>query len=70
VPRANVPPQNSPAPVNNPNALPKNQEPQPKEDKSWIEAIPQDNDQKTDGSADETPQDWLKPKIFKGNGFV
>ncbi len=79
VPRANIPPQNSPAPVNNPNALPKTQEPQPKEGKSWIEAIPQDDgqstspgstDQKTNGSADETPQDWLKPKIFKGNGFV
>jgi hypothetical protein len=62
---------------NNPNAIPNNtQEAQPAENKSWIESIPQDNSpsqvapQNGNGNADETPQDWLKPKIFKGNGFV
>ena len=61
---------------NNPNAIPTTQDAQPAENKSWIESIPQDNSptqatpQNGNGDADETPQDWLKPKIFKGNGFV
>lgn len=72
-PRPN-PQQQGPRPQHNPNAIPKAQEAQPApQDASWIDTIPQDNasaDQKTNGNADEAPQDWLKPKIFKGNGFV
>lgn len=75
-PRQNVAQQPNQKPQTNPNDLPKVQEEQPAQNKSWIEAIPQDNAptqdvaQKGNGDADETPQDWLKPKIFKGNGFV
>jgi len=74
--RQNVAQQPNQKPQTNPNDLPKAQAAQPVQSKSWIEAIPQDNspaqtsEQKSNGDADETPQDWLKPKIFKGNGFV
>jgi hypothetical protein len=75
-PRQNVAQQPNQKPQTNPNDLPKAQEEQPAQNKSWIEAIPQDKSpaqdvtQKSNSDADETPQDWLKPKIFKGNGFV
>lgn len=78
-PRQNTTQQSNQKPQTNPNDLPKAQEAQPAQNKSWIEAIPQTDeqmqsnekqDQKQNGNTDETPQDWLKPKIFKGNGFV
>jgi len=45
------------------------------EEASWIEQIPADEQPTspsdgTDQKPKEAPQDWLKPKIFKGNGFV
>lgn len=72
------PPQQAPKAPNNPGATPNTQITQPTENKSWIESIPTDTQtqsvggatQNGNGDAEETPQDWLKPKIFKGNGFV
>lgn len=72
------PPQSS-RQAQNPAPPTKAQPQAPAQNKSWIEEIPQDDTQPSvahntqasgNGNADNAPQDWLKPKIFKGNGFV
>lgn len=55
--------------------------PAPQQPSSWIDTIPQDtsapvpqvNQEASDTSTEDqknAPQDWLKPKIYKGNGFI